>query len=146
MDDCAEEGVAIVRAGEGVKGAVGGDELDGGDRGGEVLIVNAGAVGCGGGGSRYGDVGKGGEIVEGEAFGVDDGGEVTVADPGAYGYGAGLFVEGNLVEVLERDLGLGAVGDGVEGVACAEGAEFGVIADELLELRKGGGLEEIGGV
>ncbi len=72
--------------------------------------------------------------MKGEALGVDDRGEVAVADAGTDGDGAGLFVDGDLVEVMEGDLSLGAVGDGVEGVAGAEGAELGVVFDQLLEL------------
>src|SRR6185369_10139931 len=116
------------------------------DGGGEVRVVDAGAMGCGGGGSGDGDVGERGEVVECEALGVDDWGEIPVADAGADGDGAGLLVDGDLIEVVEGDLRLGAVGDGVEGVAGAEGAKFGVVFHEVLELGDGGGVEEVGGV
>ena len=72
--------------------------------------------------------------VEGEALGVDDWGEVAVAHAGADGDGPGLGAEGDVFEVGEGDLPLGAVGDGVEGVAGAERAEFGVVADDLLKF------------
>ena len=85
--------VAIFGAGEGVEGAVGGDEFDGGDGGGEVVVVAAGAVGGGGAGSDDGDVGERGEVVDGEAAGVDEGGELAVADAGSDGDGAGFGVE-----------------------------------------------------
>ena len=125
MDDGAEELVAVFGAGEGVELAVGGDDLDGGDGGGEVAVVDAGAVGSGGGGSDDGDVGERGEVVDGVAAGVDVGGELAVGDAGADGDGAGLGVEVDGVELLEGDLRGGAVGDGVEGVGFAEGAEVG---------------------
>src|SRR3954467_14312989 len=80
MNDSAEEGVSVMGAGEGVEGSVGGDELDGGNGGREVLVVDAGAVSCGCGGSGDGDVGKRGEVMESEALGIDDRSEVAVAN------------------------------------------------------------------
>ena len=50
------------------------------------------------------------------------------------------------VELLEGDLAFGAVGDAVEGVAGAEGSEFGAGFDDLLDLFDGAGLVEIVGV
>ncbi len=55
-------------------------------------------------------------------------------------------VEVYLVELLEGDLVFGAVGDAVEGVARAEGSEFGAAFDDLLDLFDGCGLVEIVGV
>ncbi len=108
--------------------------------------MDAGAVGSGDAGSGDGDVGQGGEVVQGEALGVDDGGDVAVADAGPDGDGLCLLVELDLGEVFEGDLGVGAVGEGVEGVARAEGTDAGMVFDDLLELGDGGGFEEIAGV
>lgn len=146
MNDSPEEGVSVMGAGEGVEGSVGGDELDGGNGGREVLVVDAGAVSCGCGGSGDGDVGKRGEVMESEALGIDDRSEVAVANARADGDRAGFFVDADLVEFVEGYLGLGTVGDGVEGVPGAKGPELGMVLDELLEFGDGGGLEEIGSV
>jgi len=146
VDDGSAEDVGVGGAGEGVEGAVGGDELDGGDGGGEVFVVAAGAVGGGGAGSDDGDVGEGGEVVDGETAGVDDGGELAVGDSGADGDGVGGGVEGDVGEVFEGDLGSGAVGDAVEGVAAAEGPELWAGGDEVLDFGGGFGLVEVVGV
>jgi hypothetical protein len=57
-DDGGGEGVWIAGAREGVERAVGGDELDGEDGSGEVAVMEAGAVRCGGDGSADRDVGE----------------------------------------------------------------------------------------
>ncbi len=118
----------------------------GGDGGGEVAVVAAGAVGGGGAGSDDGDVRERGEVVEGVAAGVDVGSELAVGDAGSDGDGAGFRVEVHLVELLEGDLVFGAVGDAVEGVAGAEGSEFGAGFDDVLDFFDGVGLVEIVGV
>ena len=43
--------------------------------------------------------------------------ELAVADACSHGDGVRLVVDGHLIEMFERDLIGGAVGDGVEGVA-----------------------------
>ena len=48
--------------------------------------------------------------------------------------------------MFEGDLAFGAVGDAVEGVAGAEGSEFGAGFDELLDIFDRTGLVEIVGV
>ena len=146
VDDSSIELVTVLGAREGLEGAVGVYELDGGDGGREIFVVDTGAVGSGSDGSRDGDVGQRGEVVQGEALGVDHWGHITVADAGSDGDGFCSFIELDVLEVGERDLGVGAVGEAVEGVAGAEGADAGVVFDDLLELGDGGGLEEIVGV
>ena len=150
VDDLAEEGVVVVigvfGAGEGVEGTVGGDEFEGADDGGEVAVVAAGAMGGGGAGSDNGDVRERGEVGDGEALGVDDGGELSVGDTCADSRGAGFGVDVDGVELLEGDLGVGAVGDGVEGVAAAEGAQLVAAFDDVLDLVGGFGLVEGVGV
>lgn len=143
IDDGAEKLFAVFGAREAADAAVGGDELDGGDGGGEVAVVAAGAVGGGGAGSDDGDVGERGEIVDGEAAGVNVGRQLAVGYAGADGDGSGFRVESYLVELLERDLIFGAVGDAVERVAGAKGTEFGAVFDDLLDLFNGCGLVEI---
>ena len=144
VDGGGVEEVAVL-AGEGVEGAVGGDELDGGDDGGEIAVFAAGAVGGGGAGADDGDVGERGEVVDGEATLVDIWGEGAVGDAGSDGDGVGGGVERDGVEVLEGDLGGGGVGDAVEGVGAADGADFGVGDDEVLELGGGLGFVIMGG-
>ena len=61
---------------------------------------------------------------------VDDGSKFAVGDAGADGHGARLVVDGDLVEVFERDLILVAVGDGIEGVAGAERAKLAATLDD----------------
>ena len=98
-DGRAEELVAIFFAGEVDEVAVGGDDLHGGDGGGEVAVVVAGAVGGGGAGSGDGDVRQRGEVVHGEALRVDaTERELAVGDAAADGDGAGLVVDRHLVE------------------------------------------------
>ena len=123
--------------------AIGGDDFESADGGGEVAVVDAGAVGGGGDGSGDGDVRERGEIVEGEAAGIDNGGELAVAYAGADGDGAGLIVDVDLVEVLEGDLVLGAVGDAVEGVARAERAELVAAFDDGADFVGVGGREHV---
>ena len=98
--------------------------------------MNSGAVRGGGDGAGDGDVRQRGEVVEGKAARIDDGGEFAVGDAGADGDGAGFFVDVDLVEVLERDLVLRAVGDGVEGVARAERAQLAAAFDDVRGLRR----------
>jgi len=129
-----------------VEGAVGGDEFESRNGGGEIAVVAAGAVGSGGAGSDDRDVWKGSEVVNGEAAGVDVGGEQAVGDTGTDGYGAGFGVEFNGVELLEGDLIGGAVGYAVERMATAEGAEFGAGGDDVLDFGGGFGLVEVLGV
>ena len=93
--------------------------------------MDAGAVGRGGDRSGDGDVRERGKIVQGEAARIDDRRELAVSDTGADGNGAGVVVDVDLVEVLERDLILRAVGDAVEGVARAEGAELVATLDDV---------------
>ena len=72
-------------------------------------------------GSGDGNVGKRGEIVEGEAFGVEERGELAVGDAGVDGDGASLGVErDDFVERLQGEESVFAVGDVVEAVAGAE--------------------------
>ena len=131
VDDGAEEGVLVGWeagvTGEGVElagvRAGGGDDLDGGDGGGEIAIPDARPVGGGGGAAGDGDVRQRGEIVEGKALGVEPRGEVAVGDAGADGDGGGGAVEGDGSEVREGDLVAVGVGDAVEGVAGAEAFE-----------------------
>lgn len=146
VDDLAEELISILGAGEGVECAVSSDEFESGDDGGEVAVVAAGAVGGGGAGSDDGDVRERGEVGDGEPTGVDDGSELAVGDAGADGRGAGFGVDVDGVELLEGDLGVGAVGDGVEGVAAAEGAQLVAGFDDVLDLVDGFGLVEGVGV
>ncbi len=135
-----------VGAGEGVEVTVGVDELDGRDRGGEVPVVDSGAVGSGGDGAGDGDVGQGGKIVQRKALGVDHGSDVAVADTGSDGDGLCLLVDGDVLEFAEGDLGVGAIGEGVEGVPGSERTDAGIVFDHLLELGNSGGFEEIIGV
>ena len=131
MNDGSRKDVGVFGARDGVDGPVVGDDLEGGNGGGEVSVGGAGAVGGGGAGSDDGDVGQGGEVVEGKAAGIDVGSELAVGDSGADGDGFGVGVKGDGVEGFERDLVLGAVGDGVEGVAGSEGAELDAGFDDL---------------
>ena len=126
--------------------AVSGDELEGGDGGGEVAVFAAGAVGGGGAGSDDGDVRERGEVVDGKAAGVDDGGEFAVGYACSDGDGVGFVVDVDGVELFEKDLVGGAVGDAVEGVATAEGAQLGAGGDEVLDFGDGFGLVEMLGV
>ncbi len=104
------------------------------------------AVGGSGAGSDDGDMRERGEVVDGEAAGVDDGGEVAVGDACADGDGVGFVIDVDGVELFEGDLVGGAVGDAVEGVATAEGAELGAGGDEVLDFGGGFGLVEVLGV
>ncbi len=146
VDDGSTEVFGVLLGGDGEEFAVGGDELEGGDGGGEIAVGGAGAVGTGGAGSDDGDVGERGEIVEGIAVGVEPRGELSVGDSGADGDGAVGGVDGHGVEGFEGDLVVGAVGDAVEGVAGAEGAEVVAGADDLLDFGDGFGLVEVVGV
>ena len=58
---------------------------------------------------------------------LDHRGQVAIANARAHRDGARLFIERNLVEALERDLGRGAVGDGIEGVTGAESAQLALL-------------------
>ena len=92
--DCGSgEDAGVLRAGDGVDGAVVCDDLHGGDGGGEVAVVAAGAVGGGGAGSDDGDVRERGKVVEGVAAGIDVGSELAVGDARSDGDGAGFWVE-----------------------------------------------------
>src|SRR6185437_1142958 len=121
-----------------------GDEFKSGDGGGQIAVVQAGTVGGGGDGPGHRDVRQGSEVVQGEAALVDDGGELAVFDSRAYGRDACFLVDVDRVEGFERDLILGTVGDGREGVARAQGAKFRATLHHLLHLfDRGGGVQLI---
>ena len=101
-----------------------------------ALAAPAQALASGGGGSGDGDVGEGGEVAESEALGVDGGGEVAVADAGTYGDGFCVGVDGDVLEVSERDLCLGAVGDGVETVPRTENLQVAFCLNIIPNLLK----------
>ena len=146
VDDGAEEVVAVLLARDVDDVSVGGDDFKRCDLGGEVSVAWAGAVRRGGDGSGDGDVRERREVVEGVTLLVEPGRELAVGDASADGDGAGSLVDRHGGEGFERNLILGAVGDAVEGVAGAEGAEFGAGFDDLLDLSGGGGGVEIVGV
>ncbi len=60
------------------------------------------------------DVGQRRQIVHGEALVVDVRRESAISNAGAHGHGSSFRIEHHLVEMLERDLLLRAVGDAVE--------------------------------
>ncbi len=91
-------------------------------------------------------MGQGSQVVEGVSLLVDVGREGAVSDSCSYGDGLCLRVEHHGVESGERNLGRGAVGDGVEGVPTAEGAEFGGRLHHLLVFFDGLGSEQVVGV
>ena len=126
--------------------AVGGDDFERGDGGGEITVLNSGAVGCGRASAHRRDVGKGSEVVEGVSLLVDVGREGAVSDSCSNGDSLRLRVEHHGIEMGERDLGRSAVGDGVEGVAATEGAEFGCDLDHLLSFFDCLGSEQVVGV
>ena len=121
------------------------EEGEGGDGGGEVGIADAGAVGAGGDGAGDGDVGEGGEVAEGEALRVEERREVAVAHAAADGDGVRGLVDGDGLEAVEGDLLGRAVGNRVEGVAGAEGAERRARAHGGLELRQARWGDEVVG-
>jgi hypothetical protein len=74
-----------------------GDHFERGDGGGEVSVVDTGAVGGGGAGSDDGDVRKGGEVVDGESFCIEPGSEQAVLHASADGDCGKAGVEGHLI-------------------------------------------------
>src|SRR5215469_6693898 len=100
MDDGPEKDVRVFGAGDGVEGTVVGDDVHGGDCGGQVAVIAAGAVGGGSAGSGDCDVGERREVAEGEAPLVDVRSELAVGDTCSDGDSAGGGVEVDLVEML----------------------------------------------
>jgi len=146
-DDCGGELVSISVAGQMEDVTGGGDDFEGANGSGKVAVVQAGAMGCGGDRTGDGDMRERCEIVKGVALSVDDGGELAVADSGADHDGAGMFVNLDRIEIGKGDLVLVAVGDAVEGVARAEGADLCTLFCAFADFVKvSGSVDVIGAV
>ena len=120
--ECTETDHGAVEVGiaapEGDGVARGGDELERGDGGGEVLVLVARAMGGGADRADDRDVRQRSEIGEGKAVGIEAGREFPVGHAAIDGDGAVCPVQAvETFEALERNDGVVAVGDPVEGVA-----------------------------
>ena len=62
------------------------------------------------------------------------GGQLAVGDTPTHGDRAGLAMENNLVQMGQRNLILGAVGDSVKGVASAQRPQFAAALHDLLHF------------
>src|SRR5580658_1675966 len=94
-------------------------------------------------GSGNGDVRQRREVVQRPSAGVDNGSELAVSDPSTNFDGAGFLVNGDEIEAFERDFISEAVGDGTEGGAQAERAQFGAALHGLAYLFNGARREQM---
>ena len=118
--------------------AVGLHQVEREDRGGQVAVGDARAVGTGGAGPRHGDVRQAGQVVHREAALVQLHAEVAVAGPGADGQQRLHLIDtDDAVELAGTELGVGAVGDVVEAVPGAEGLARFAAAHERLQFPDG---------
>ena len=115
--DRAQELIAILVARKMNDFAVRGYDLEAANRRCQIAVVDAGAVCRRGDRARNRDVWQRRKVVKRIAARVNDRRELTVFDSRADRNRAGLVVDVNLVEALERDLILRAVGDAIKGVA-----------------------------
>ena len=77
-----------------------------------------------------------------ETLGIEIRSELAVGDTRSHGDGAGLWVQHHLVEKLQRDLGIGAVGDPVERVARAKRSQLAAALHRLLNFLDRLGKEQ----
>ncbi len=141
----ALEQPGVLGGGAAPDGAVGEDDLQGADLGGERAGVAAGAVGASAGGAGDGldlDVAH---VGEGEALGGEDPVEPVQREAGLDGDGAGRAVDlADGGEGVRADLdAVAGGGDGGEGVAGADGLDgaalFGGAQDLLGQFLRGAG-------
>src|SRR5215472_18959435 len=102
-------------------------------------------MGGGDAGSDNGDVRQRGEVRHGESARVKPWSKLAIGDSRANGdswTGGVRDIERYRFEMCERDLAAGGVGDGVEGVARAEGLRVAQHGKELLEFLDGCRLQD----
>jgi hypothetical protein len=110
--------IGRVSAGDGEQFPVGGHDLQGAHGGGQVAVAVPRSVRGRCDGAGDGDVGQGGEVVQGESLPMQRLGERPVPGSAADGDGAGLGVHDDAgVQVLQRDQHPGRVGAVIERVA-----------------------------
>src|ERR1700730_10540518 len=87
--------------------------------------------------ARDRNMGQRGQVVHGKTLAVEVRSQLAVSDARSYGDAAGLLVQRHLIEKLQRDLGVCAVGDPVERVARAERPQLAASLDCLLYFLDG---------
>ncbi len=137
----------VLAARERVHLAIGHHHLQRLNRRGQIAIVDTRAVRCRGNRARHRDVRQGSKIVQRVALRVDHRRELSISNPRTNGHGVRLRVNVDRVELLQRDLILGAVRNGREGVPRAQSAQLGALRHHLLNLfHRCGNVQVIGAV
>ena len=145
-DDGAFEGVSR----EGLHGSIRGDDFHRADDAGQDLIPVSRSVRRGGACAGDGDVRQGGQVVQRVTFAIQERRELTIGHAGFHGdcrWGDGWvgdvwrgFVQieaDDSIEMLGGDqIAAGEVGDRVEGMARAQGADFVSIARRVRKPHR----------
>src|SRR6476469_8780566 len=95
--------------------------------------------------ARNGNMRQRGQVVHGKTLAVNIRSELAVGYARTDGYGARLRVQHHLIEKLQRDLVLSAVGDAVKRMARTEGFQLVAALHGLLNFLYGLGKQQVVG-
>src|SRR5258706_4602343 len=97
-------------------------------------------MGCGAAGTRYRNMGQRGEVMQRKTLAVKIWGEPAIGDARLDGDSARYRIQRNpLVDRLQRQKMMRAVGDGVEAVACAEHLHLALLLHKTQHPFQGNG-------
>src|SRR3984885_1654879 len=138
-----EELIPIFVAGKMADLAVGSYDLETLNSGGEVAIMNSGAVRGRGDRACYRNVRKRGKVMQRVTASINDGCKLAILDPCADGDRVSLVVDVDLIKVLERDLIRSAVSNGVERGARTQCTKLRASLHDVLNFGSGSGCKNM---